>query len=93
MVEHEATEDASRQTILDKILDAFPGKDTTGHREYHQGKIDAAIAEKEYWEAAKKTLVSEGVKGVLSVLKILLYLALAGLAIKLGFAVPFMGGK
>lgn len=72
---------------------AFPGGDPVKHREYHEAKIDAARAEQRFWETASKAAIENSVEGLFGALKIIIALALTGLAFKLGLALPFMGGK
>lgn len=77
------------------FLSAFPDGDTEGHCAYHQSKIEAAKAEKEFWDIAKKAVITNGVNGAFSLLKIVLMLAALGLVAKYGLVIPFMqhGGK
>ena len=68
---------------------AFPGGDLEAHRTYHQGLINAAEEQKRFWEDARRILLSKGIDGLFSVLKIVLMLAVVGAAAKLGLALPF----
>lgn len=85
-----------RENEMYKIfLSAFPDGDTEGHCAYHQSKIEAAKAEKEFWDTAKKAVITNGVNGAFSLLKIVLMLAALGLVAKYGVVLPFLqhGGK
>ena len=59
----------------------------------HQDLIDAAHAQKQFWLAAQTKFMEKGIDGLFSVLKIMLMLAFAGLAVKVGVALPFIGDK
>ena len=63
------------------------------HKAYHQSKIDAAKAEKEFWEVAKVEVFKRGLGGVISALRVVVSLALLGLCMKIGLPIPFVGGK
>lgn len=84
--EHEALE----KEMHDMLLTAFPNGDLSGHCDYHQSKIEAAKAEKEFWDTAKKAVITNGVTGAFSLLKILLMLAFLGLFAKYGIVIPFL---
>lgn len=84
--EHEARESEMHQ----KFLTAFPNGDLEGHCSYHQSKIEAAKAEKEFWDTAKKSVITNGVTGAFSLLKIILTLAALGLMAKYGIVIPFL---
>ena len=90
MAEHESREREMKESILS---DAFPGGELLPHKAFHQSKIDAAKAEKEFWEVAKVEVFKRGVGGVMHVLWILAGLALLGLSVKLGVPIPFVGAK
>lgn len=90
IAKHEAREDANWDARMTR---AFPGGDFDAHRAYHQDLIDAAQEQKKFWLAAQTKLLEKGIDGLFAVLKIVLVLALAGLAVKVGIAVPFLGDK
>lgn len=70
--------------LIDNVLKAFPdGVDA--HRSYHHSKIEAAKAEKEFWDTAKKAVITNGVSGLFSLLKIVLTLVALGLTAKIAF--------
>lgn len=71
---------------LDNLSSAFPENhrgeaDVDGHRQYHEAKIAAAQAEKEFWTELKLDLAK---KGAWLVLLVVLGLLLTGAATKLG---------
>ena len=72
---------------------AFPHGDPESHREYHQAKIDAAEAEKEFYQTLKMKLAEAGALGAL---KLVLWLLMMGLgaviAGKFGVLPLFLGG-
>lgn len=90
IAEHEVTE---RGMWDDLIHRAFPNDDPESHCSYHQDLIDAAAEQKKFWIAAQTKLLEKGIDGLFGVLKIVLVLALAGLAVKVGIALPFIGGR
>lgn len=95
-VEKLFAEHERRESEMHKVfLSAFPDGDTEGHCAYHQSKIEAAKAEKEFWDTAKKAVITNGVNGAFSLLKIVLMLAALGLVAKYGVVLPFLqhGGK
>ena len=95
-VEKLFAEHERRESEMHKVfISAFPAGDTEGHCAYHQSKIEAAKAEKEFWDTAKKAVITNGVNGAFSLLKIVLMLAALGLVAKYGLVIPFMqhGGK
>lgn len=69
---------------LSTLFTAFPDG-VENHRIYHQSKIDAARAEKEFWDTAKKAVITQGVNGVFNLVKIILILAAFGLISKFAF--------
>lgn len=93
MVDHEKNDQVRQEEQLAKYMSAFPGGDPVKHCEYHQHKIDAAKAEQRFWELAQGKVVEKGIEGIFGALKIVVMLALAGLAMKLGLSIPFIGGK
>lgn len=58
--------------------------DFFGHHIDHKARMEAAKAEKDFWDAAKKELMKHGVSSLVAVLKVVLVLALAGISLKLG---------
>jgi hypothetical protein len=72
------------------LAQAFPDGDVKAHRDYHQGLMDAADEQKRFWEDARRILISKGIDGLLSVIKIVLLLAVVGAAAKFGLALPFV---
>ena len=73
---------------------AFPHGDPESHRAYHQSKIDAAEAEKEFYQTLKMKLAEAGALGAL---KLVLWLLMMGLgavvAGKFGVLPLFLGGS
>ena len=76
---------------------AFPEGDPESHRTYHQSKIDAATAEKEFYQTLKVKLAEAGALGLLRMIIWLLMMGLgATLAAKFGLLPAFLsaiGGK
>jgi hypothetical protein len=85
-----ALHELREQEMFDKIMSAFPNRDIEGHCNYHQSKIEAAKAEKEFWDTAKKSVITNGVNGAFSLVKIILTLAALGLLAKYGIVLPFL---
>jgi hypothetical protein len=83
LAEHEARE-------REILAQAFPDGDMLAHRDYHQGLIDSSNEQKRFWEDARRILLSKGIDGMLSVIKIVFLLAMIGVAAKLGLTLPFM---
>lgn len=81
LVAHEQRE----QDFIESILDAFPGRDVKGHHDYHASKIKAAQAEEEFWKVAKMEFTKVGVSAIAGVVKVVLVLAVVGVAYKFGF--------
>lgn len=92
MAEHEEKEFVQQREMLAEYKAGFPNDDPLPHRYYHQRKIDAATAEKDFWVAAKLKLLEHGIGGLLKVLWILVGLAVFGLSVKLGLKIPFLPG-
>jgi hypothetical protein len=90
IAQHEIREN---QMWDERIARSFPDGDMDAHCDYHQDLIDSAQAQKQFWVAAQTKLMEKGIDGLFSVLKIVLMLAVAGLAVKVGVALPFLGGK
>lgn len=65
--------------LIDEVLRAFPDGVET-HRAYHESIIEARKAEKEFWDTAKKAIITNGISGMFSVIKVVLVLAALGLA-------------
>ena len=86
---HEAREDALWEERLQRLV---PNGDFDGHCTYHQTKIDAANAEKEFYQTLKMKLAEAGALGAL---KLVLWLLMMGLgaviAGKLGVLSTFLG--
>ena len=55
--------------------------DVAGHRQFHEAKIAAAKAEKEFWQELRLELAK---KGALAILTVLIGLVMVGAAVKLG---------
>ena len=76
---------------------SFPGGDPESHKHYHQTKIDAATAEKEFYQTLKVKLAEAGALGLLRMIIWLLMMGLgATLAAKFGLLPAFLsaiGGK
>ena len=71
---------------------AFPGGDQEAHRNYHQTKIDAAEAEKEFYQTLKMKLAEAGALGALKLVIWLLMMGLgAVIAGKFGVLPTFLG--
>lgn len=77
-------------SLVDTVMSAFPDG-VKSHCDYHKSKIEAAKAEKEFWDTAKKEVIKRGVGGFLSLLGILFVLAMLGASAKYGISIPFMG--
>lgn len=87
--DHEERERAKVHALINELkVDAFPGGEPTPHKAYHQSKIDAARAEKEFWQAAKLKLVEKGVGALFHVVWIAFGLMILGLGMKLGIKLP-----
>lgn len=88
----------NERAMLDELIKkAFPNGDPESHRDYHQAKIDAAEAEKEFYQTLKIKLAEAGALGVL---KLILWLLAVGfsatIAAKFGMLPAFLaslGGK
>jgi len=92
MVEHEAKEEKSQLDQLKTFMSAFPGGDPLKHCEFHQAKIDAAQAEKRFWEIAQGKALEKGIEGIFGVLKIVFLLAVTTVAFKFGLKIPLFFG-
>lgn len=91
--EHEAVEKANSEEQLMRFMSGFPNGDPLPHREYHEAKIRAAQAEERFWAIAQQKVIEKGIEGIFGALKIVVILALTGLAMKFGLALPLFGGK
>ena len=89
IAQHEVNERAMWDEWMTR---AFPEGDPESHRSYHQTKIDAATAEKEFYQTLKVKLAEAGALGLL---KLVLWLLMMGLgaviAGKLGVMSTFLG--
>ena len=92
-IDHEAVEKANQEEQLATFMAGFPNGDPVPHREYHEAKIRAAKAEERFWSMAQEKVVEKGIEGIFGALKIVVILALTGLAMKFGLALPLFGGK
>ena len=94
IAQHEVNERAMWDEWMTR---AFPEGDPESHRSYHQSKIDAATAEKEFYQTLKVKLAEAGVLGLLRMIIWLLMMGLgATLAAKFGMLPAFLsaiGGK
>ena len=94
IAQHEVNERAVWEDWMER---AFPGGNPETHREYHQTKIDAATAEKEFYQTLKVKLAEAGALGLLRMIIWLLMMGLgATLAAKFGLLPAFLsmvGGK
>lgn len=93
LADHEQRDAECKAEMMAEFRSAFPGGEPLPHKDYHQSKIDAARAEKEFWEVAKIEVFKRGLGGVMHVLWIVAGLALLGLSVKIGVPIPFVGGK
>ena len=88
LVEHELRETERIKHLVDLLaLEAFPDG-AHSHRESHQAMIDAAKAEKKFWDDLRGDVLKKSIWGVLQILMTLIGL---GLAAKFGISV--IGGK
>ena len=89
IAQHEVNERAMWDEWMTR---AFPEGDPESHRTYHQTKIDAATAEKEFYQSLKMKLAEAGALGAL---KLVLWLLMMGfgavIAGKLGVLSTFLG--
>lgn len=94
IAQHEVNERAMWE---DRMSRAFPGGNPDAHKVYHQSKIDAATAEKEFYQTLKVKMAEAGVLGLLRMIIWLLMMGLgATLAAKFGMLPAFLsaiGGK
>lgn len=85
---------------LERRIDEFrhelvPEGKTFPHKDYHQSLMDAAEAQKEaeqerakMYRMAQTQIVTKGIEGVFGLLRVLVLIGLAALALKLGFKIP-----
>lgn len=88
--DHEDREKTRIQMLIKQLeTDAFPDG-TAAHRLAHQAMIDAANAEKEFWNGLKADIAKKSIWGILQILTVLL---IAGIAAKLGLGavIPWVG--
>lgn len=94
ITQHEVNERAMWEDWMSR---AFPEGNPDAHRIYHQSKIDAATAEKEFYQTLKVKLAEAGALGLLRMIMWLLMMGLgATLASKFGLLPAFLsavGGK
>ena len=85
---HAVEEQKALKLMIDELsIRAFPdGPDS--HRLAHKAMIDAANAEHEFWSGLKADVAKKSIWGILQVLT---FLAIAGLAAKLGLG-SIIGG-
>lgn len=85
---HAKEESEHVERMIASILKAFPdGLDN--HRMAHEQMIAAAKAEETFWRELKTDVAKKSIWGILQVL---CFLAVAGLAAKLGLGAVFAGG-
>lgn len=87
----EAHEQREEKLWEERMARAFPKGDLNAHCAYHQNLIDAAEEQKKFWQAAQHKLIERGIDGALGAIKVILTLAIAGLALKMGIKIPFFG--
>lgn len=79
--DHEQRESARLKALIKQLeKDAFPDG-AAAHRLAHQAMIDAAVAEKEFWNGLKADIAKKSIWGILQILTVLL---IAGIAAKFG---------
>lgn len=81
---HSAQEREHVEGVIAGIMAAFPDG-VANHRAAHESQIAAAKAEKEFWDTAKKAVITNGVSGLFALLKIVIMLAFLGLTAKFAF--------
>lgn len=86
--DHEDREKTRIQMLIKQLeTDAFPDG-TAAHRLAHQAMIDAANAEKEFWNGLKADIAKKSIWGILQILTILV---IAGIAAKFGLGAAVGG--
>lgn len=79
--EHEKREEEHIQRLFDRFgEEAFPDG-ATAHRAAHNAMIEAAKAEKEFWQGLKTEIAKKSLFGILRIIAVL---AVAGLLAKFG---------
>lgn len=73
------------QSGIDELRTAFPDGDIRGHCDAHKEMIDAAKAQKAFWNGMKEEI---GKRGILAVIILLCGFIWVGLQIKLGLYHP-----
>jgi hypothetical protein len=81
------------RVFVDEVRDAFVkddqgNPDFFGHYSDHYTRMQAAKAEKQFWDTAKQESVKNGVSTLITIIKVALVLAVLGLAYKLGWVKP-----
>lgn len=87
---HSEQERKHMEGLIAEVMVAFPDG-VQNHREAHKAQIDAAKAQKEFWDTAKKAVVTNGVASLFALLKIIILLAALGLTVK--FSMPDAAAK
>ena len=90
LTEHSEEERKYVASLIQEVLRAFPDGVET-HRAYHESLIEARKAEKEFWDTAKKSVISNGIAGLFGLLKVIMLLAALGLTVK--FSMPDAAAK
>jgi len=81
---HSEQERKHVEALIAGVMAAFPdGVDN--HRAAHESQIAAAKAEKEFWDTAKKAVITNGVSGAFTLVKTIFILAALGLTAKFAF--------
>ena len=68
-------------TCVLAIKSAFPDGDLEGHRQYHEARIKAAVAEEAFWKDLKLDVAKKGAWGLIT---IIVGLIILGISTKLG---------
>ncbi len=88
LIEHELRETEHIKYLVDLLaLEAFPDG-AHAHKESHQVMIDAARAEKKFWDDLRGDVLKKSIWGVLQIL-----MTLIGLGLAAKFGINVMGGK
>lgn len=82
---HSIQEREYMREVLAELKAAFPNGDFRKHYDYHEQRNKVAQAEKEFWDTAKKAIITTGVSGVFSLLKIIITLIALGLTAQIAF--------
>ena len=86
---HGEVEKADYTALFNKVMEAFPDG-VENHCDYHKSKIEAAKAEKEFWDTAKKEIIKKGIGGLFHLVWIIGGLILIGASVKYGISLPFV---